>query len=281
MNDVFSIIVLLYKNREYLNECLESIVVQNYPHIEIIIADDGSDSFDRDGIIVFLESIKRSNIINYIVYQNETNIGTVKSVNRALKKATGTYIKILAADDALYDEHSLINAADALNKSQSRVITGDVMRCDKDLKPISKYRNSLPEALNRLEPLDVFRRLCIHNDIVAGGVFFSRSFFDKYGYFDESYRLLEDWPTWLKVTQQGCRFYYSPFYTVRYRFNGGVGTSTNTYYLADKRRVWENIIFPARKTIGLYWYLIAKLSFTVINSSFVRKTYGIIFRRDS
>lgn len=281
MNDVFSIIVLLYNNHEYLDECLESIMIQNYPHIEIIVVDDGSESFDRDGIVVFLESKKRANIVNYIVYQNETNIGTVKSANGAIKKATGAYIKLLAADDALYDEHSLANAAEALKKSQSGVMTGDVMRCDKELKPISKYRNSLPEALNRLEPLDVFRRLCIHNDIVAGGVFFSRSFFDQYGLFDESYRLLEDWPTWLKVTQQGCRIYYSPFYTVRYRFNGGVGTSTNAYYLADKKRVWENIIFPARKTIGSYWYLMAKLSFMAINSSFVRKTYGFIFRRDN
>ena len=160
MNDVFSIIVLLYNNHEYLDECLESIMIQNYPHIEIIVVDDGSESFDRDGIVVFLESKKRANIVNYIVYQNETNIGTVKSANGAIKKATGAYIKLLAADDALYDEHSLANAAEALKKSQSGVMTGDVMRCDKELKPISKYRNSLPEALNRLEPLDVFRRLC-------------------------------------------------------------------------------------------------------------------------
>ena len=206
MTETFSVVVLLYNNSEYLNECLDSIIAQDYPSIEIIVADDGSKSFEREHIISYLGSKKKENLINYIVYQNEKNYGTVKSANGAIRKASGKYIKLLAADDALYDEYSLTYAAKALQKSPSGVITGDVMRCDENLKPIAKYRNKLPEALNDLEPLDVFRRLCVHNDIVAGGVFFSRDFFESYGYFDESFRLMEDWPTWLKATQHGCRF---------------------------------------------------------------------------
>ena len=78
-----------------------------------------------------------------IVYQNERNYGTVKSANGAIRKTSGNFVKLLAADDALYDECSLSYAAEALLKSSSGIITGDVMRCDENLKPVAKYRNNL------------------------------------------------------------------------------------------------------------------------------------------
>ena len=280
MNGLFSVIVLMYNNSEYLTECLESILIQKYYQIEIIVVDDGSKSFDLEGINSYLEKNKKENLFNYIVYQNEKNLGTVKSANGAIKKTTGKYIKLLAADDALYDENSLTNAAETLQKSPSGIITGDVMNCDADLNPISKYRNNLPRTLNELKPMDVFRRLCVHNDIVAGGVFFSKSFFDQYGYFDESYRLMEDWPTWLKATQRGCRFLYSPFYSIRYRSNGGIGTSVNPVYMADKERVLREIIIPSKKEIGAGWYFKARISFKIVNNHFIRNVYGAFFRNN-
>ena len=279
MPELFSIIVLIYNNSEFVEECINSILIQDYSNIEIIVVDDGSKSFNQAVIENYINNNKKKNIHHFTVYQNEHNLGTVKSANGALKKAGGSFIKLLAADDALYDSHTLSSAAEALRQSPCGVITGDVMRCDENLKPISKYRNTLPQSLNNLEPIEVFKRLCVHNDIVAGGVFFSSSFFNKYGFFDESYRLLEDWPTWLTATKQGCRFLYSPFYAIRYRSNGGVGTSINPLYMADKKRVFAGIIKPSKKIIGLGWYAKARMSFMAINSSLVRKVYGIVFRK--
>ena len=279
MSDLFSVVVLLYNNSEYLNECLDSILIQDYPRIEIVVVDDGSKSFDRDGIVSYLKNNKKENLVRYTVYQNGKNIGTVKSANGAVRRTSGQYIKLLAADDALYDKYVLTNAARVLQKSPCGIITGDVMKCDKNLVSISKYRKKLPEALNKLDPEDVFRRLCVHNDIVAGGVFFSKSFFVQYGYFDEEYRLMEDWPTWLKAVQKGCRICYSPFYAIRYRSNGGIGTSINPIYMEDKRKVLKNIIIPAKREIGLTWYIMARLSYIAVNSTFVRKIYGIVIRK--
>ncbi len=280
MTELFSVIVLLYNNGEYLYECLESVLMQDYPAIEIVVVDDGSKLYDGNSIKMFLESNKRSNIKNLIVYQNEKNLGTVKSANGAMKKSSGEYLKLLAADDALYDENSLAFAAKALQQSQNGIVTGDVMKCDENLTPLSNYKKKLTKKLNKLEPLDVFRHLCVHNDIVAGGVFFSKRFISQYGYCDESYRLVEDWPMWLLATQKGCRFLYSPFLAIRYRSNGGIGTSVNPLYMEDKRRVLRSIIIPAKKQLGFLWYVRARVSFKVINSRFLRQIYGRIFRRE-
>jgi glycosyltransferase involved in cell wall biosynthesis len=280
MTETFSVIVLLYNNSEFLRECLDSVLFQDYPAVEIIVVDDGSKVFDKTGIETYIDEHKLENIRNVIVYQNECNLGTVRSANGAIRKASGQYIKLLAGDDALYDCESLSHAAAALRICSCGIITGDVMKCDQDMNPIGRYHKNLVLALNTLSPIDVFRRLCIHNDIVAGGIFFDTGFFRRYGMFDESYRLLEDWPTWMHATQNGCRILHTPFYAIKYRSHNGIGTSTNPVYLADRKHLFLHVIVPARKKIGPYWFFMSVLSFLIINSILVRKIYGFLFRRN-
>ena len=48
MTELFSVIILVYNNSVYLTECIDSILMQTYPNIELIIADDHSLSFDEE-----------------------------------------------------------------------------------------------------------------------------------------------------------------------------------------------------------------------------------------
>ena len=42
MDPLISVIVPVYNVKDYLDECLESIVRQSYTHLEILVVDDGS-----------------------------------------------------------------------------------------------------------------------------------------------------------------------------------------------------------------------------------------------
>ena len=126
---------------------------------------------------------------------------------------------------------------------------------------------------------ECFARLCVHNDILPAGVFISREFAERFCPFDEDYRLLEDWPMWLRVYREGARIYYTSFLSAKYRANVGLGTSMNPDYMADKKRVMEEIIKPAKKELGLINYLKARTSFMIINNLLIRRLYGLVFRK--
>jgi len=91
-----TIICLCYNHEKFVVESLMSALNQDYPFIEIIIVDDFSTDNSREIIKNFL--------INYPQIQfikNETNLGSTKSFNKALKLVKGDFIIDLACDDIL------------------------------------------------------------------------------------------------------------------------------------------------------------------------------------
>lgn len=278
-NGLFSVVILSYRNERYLRCAIDSVLGQSYPAIEVIIADDHSPEFDLPGIETYVNARKGPNVRQVLVKQNPENLGTVKSINRALAQTSGQYIKLLAADDALYDGEVLSKARQALDASRDGIITGSVMRCGPDMKPCALLRDDFARALPQRAPEEIYRRLCIHNGIVGAGVFFTRAFWDRFGPFDERYRLLEDWPTWLRVSREGAHIDYAGFTAANYRGNVGAATSVNTDYLADRKRAFVIEIEPYRKELGAALYLRARLTLRLRNSVLLRKLYGWMFRR--
>lgn len=92
----FSILIPAYKSK-YLHECIESILTQNYPNLELIIVND--DSPENLDLIVHSFSDSR---IRY--YRNEKNCGAINVVdnwNICLSYATGDYVICMGDDDKL------------------------------------------------------------------------------------------------------------------------------------------------------------------------------------
>lgn len=172
LNDLFSVIILSYNNYSFLQTCIDSVLMQAYKRIELIVVDDKSQEFDIKSVNSYISERKDSNLINFVVYQNPVNYGTVKSINCALKKVKGKYVKLLAADDALFNKEVLVQAGKALQNSKNGIITSDMMKCNSALTPISIYHKPFQKKINQFTSQEYFRRLCMRNGIVAGGGIF-------------------------------------------------------------------------------------------------------------
>lgn len=68
---LFSIIVLTYMQRHLLEECLDSVFIQSYPNIELVICDDCSADFDVDEVKQYIEKNKSKNIRSFVVYKQQ------------------------------------------------------------------------------------------------------------------------------------------------------------------------------------------------------------------
>lgn len=93
MEELISIIVPVYNVELYLSECLDSIIKQNYTRLEIILVDDGST--DNSGIICDSYAKKDKRII--VIHQK--NGGAANAKNTGLRRASGTYLSFVDADD--------------------------------------------------------------------------------------------------------------------------------------------------------------------------------------
>ena len=89
----FSIIVAVYNIEKYINQCVASIVNQNYSNIEIILVNDGS----TDKSLQILQEWGRKDDRVRIV--NKKNGGLSSARNEGLKIATGEYVAYIDGDD--------------------------------------------------------------------------------------------------------------------------------------------------------------------------------------
>lgn len=93
MSCKFSIIVPLYNAEKHLNDCISSLVNQNYKNVEIILVDDGSSDNSRRICSMFASSDHRIKVIN------KTNGGPASARKAGAEIVTGDYIVCVDADD--------------------------------------------------------------------------------------------------------------------------------------------------------------------------------------
>lgn len=90
-----SIIIPVYNTARYLEKCLDSVIRQTYPYIEIICVNDGS----KDNSLDILNEYATHN--TNIKILNQDNGGQSSARNIGIKVSTGRWIMFLDSDDWL------------------------------------------------------------------------------------------------------------------------------------------------------------------------------------
>ncbi len=93
MEPLISVIVPVYKSEPYLSRCIESIILQSYKNIQIILVDDGSP--DNSGKICE----EYAEMDNRITVIHKENGGLSDARNKGIDVAKGEYITFVDSDD--------------------------------------------------------------------------------------------------------------------------------------------------------------------------------------
>lgn len=92
-----SVLIPLYNRKCYIEDCINSVLIQTFRDFEIIICDDGS----TDGSAEFVAKKFSAEISSgkLKLLRNEKNIGEFPNDNRLLREAKGKYVMLLHSDD--------------------------------------------------------------------------------------------------------------------------------------------------------------------------------------
>lgn len=139
-NIIFSIVLCTYNREKHIEQCLKSLLNQNYPKdkYEIIVVDDGSNDST-------LKLIKKYPIR---IIQHKTNQGVAAARNTGLKNAKGK-IFICFDDDCYADRNWLKNLQKAYDKYDIKKlsgIAGFIKLHNKPLGIIEKYMDEIGYA---------------------------------------------------------------------------------------------------------------------------------------
>lgn len=261
--DLFSVIVLHYNQEKLIHTAFDSIFAQDYNNIELIVADDCTPGINTAAICSYIQDKKGNNISNTIFQFNTENLGTVRNANQAIKAAHGKYVLFFAADDSLWDKQTISNFAAALQSlpEDQYVASAQCYMMDVNLDEVFGPFVNAPIALGlNQESADTQNRKMAFSCMYAmGATAMKASVWEKFGYFDETYKIIEDWSFFLHLTRNGSKITYFNFGALKHR-DGGVSHHSATFnqvglpphvleYKNDLLLIQEREILPYLKNL--------------------------------
>ena len=254
---LFSFAITSYNNYKYIREAVDSVLMQDYPCVQLIFSNDGSADFNAEELSDYVEGRKGQNIVDVQIYTHEENQGTVRNVEFCRSKADGEYIMYMAADDAL-------NGADVLSRyvaefdklgEDALVLCSKVAMCGESLGDIEGYEPSAEgiRAIRDGSPKELFSRMSHTWTIPTTTCCYRREIYDVVGGYDTDYFIMEDGPLFMKLARNGQRIYWVDD-LVAARHRGGGISHGNTLNLSESYRKYryDEIIFFEKEVLP-FW----------------------------
>jgi glycosyltransferase involved in cell wall biosynthesis len=182
-NDSFPLVTIItpvYNGEEYIKEVIESILNQDYPNIEYLILDDGSQDRTPEILKNFSEKIK---IIRH------SNIGESRTVNKGFKLANGEYIGVVNSDDPILPKSISKIISEFQNNRETQVVYPDY-------KIIDEKNNLI--RIQKTHDYNYSEMVARHQCTPGPCAFFKKSLVEKIGGRDPTFKYVSDFDFWLR-----------------------------------------------------------------------------------
>jgi glycosyltransferase involved in cell wall biosynthesis len=208
---VVSIVTPCRNAAPFIEQCVASVLKQDYPFVEHIVQDGASD----DGTVEILRRYGRNERSLQVVSVPDT--GQSDGLNRALQRCRGDILGVLNADDEYLPHAASWSVEQFARHPGAAVVYGDKFNIDARGEILSISRGPHPYRFDRL--------FCVEDVPPAQAAFIRRSAFEQVGFYADSTRkTCPDYEMWVRL---GLKFsmQYVPGLVARYREHPGSETS--------------------------------------------------------
>lgn len=261
-NPLVSVVVPTYNQGKYLEACLDSIMFQDYPNIEIIVVADPSDDYTFEVLDSYKEKVikekvdfvcgykaETSTIVrcqefrypqtgrDLIFIKNKQRLGHGKSYNLGFQIARGEFCTYVASDDILLP-NMISTLASVLIKEDVDFVYSDMFIVDDNLHILRHFK--LP---------DYNFEECFCKWYFCGvSKLYKLELHKKYGYFNENY-IANDYECYLRFAINGAKFKHvdKVLYLVRTHKN----RKSNIHSLQNEQRCLNESIELSKLALSL------------------------------
>ncbi|MCK4379491.1 MAG: glycosyltransferase, partial [Deltaproteobacteria bacterium] len=209
-----SILIPVYNHAEYLPQCLESALAQDYEKLEVIAVDDASP--DPEVKLILQKFADQPRLI---ILHNEKNLGISQTQNRALIKSRGDIIAFLDCDDYLAPD-AVSSTIPYWRQDTVYLHTGRI-NIDEQGREVQRISfEHLPRKDYFAENLE--RMFATHFKLIR------RSAFAKVGLFDPRFDAAQDYDMLMRIAfhYPNEAFIFVPRFLYYHRFHEQQTTST-------------------------------------------------------
>jgi glycosyltransferase involved in cell wall biosynthesis len=189
---LLSVVIPSYNHEEYIAQALDSVIIQKYRPLELIIIDDGSQDRSCEIIRQSLPKVKDAGIeVRFIARENQ---GAHVTLNEGLRLAKGEWLTILNSDD-YYLPNRFMTLIQEAERRKSEFVFSDVIHVDeKNRKAPDEhpFRSWYISSLKRKYPTVGFQLLDDNVAVTSGNFIFTKKLFQAIGPFRD-YVLIHDY----------------------------------------------------------------------------------------
>lgn len=214
MNDqsTVSVVIPCYKQAHLLGEAIESVLAQTYPHVEIIVVDDGSPDNTSEVAARYIG-------VRCIRQQNK---GLASARNTGLRECSGAYVTFLDADDRLVPGALEINLRHYNAHPECAFVSGrgQFVSYNGEVIPM-RHR---PPVLK-----DHYPELMRHNYILVGALLYRRDILQSVGGFDPNLPACEDYELHLRLARNFPIFCHDQVIMEYRQYNTSMSRNSGRY----------------------------------------------------
>jgi alpha-1,3-rhamnosyltransferase len=240
MGKLVSVIVCTYNSGKTIIETLNSVNAQTWTELELIITDDYSTDDTIDICQIWLNS-NMSRFVSTRLISFNKNTGVPANVNRGLYASHGEWIKLLGGDDTLKPDCIADNMSYIASNPETKVLFSRLDVYRDNFEPHNLIV-TIPALIQNQESIiapyrsadSQYKMLLICDRIhYTPSVFLHRETLLAVGGYDERYKMMEDYPMWLKLTKAGYRLCFMEKVTVNYRQHSAAINNTGIQHVVN------------------------------------------------